>query len=88
MLAAPAAGYAYRLHSFTTTPQLTAGSVFLWNGAGARFGMTWPTAQQYGSGMLNGLLVTSAVYMFAAGTTPAAISGSLFYDTVRLPNIS
>ena len=88
MLAAPAAGYAYRLHSFTTTPQLTAGSVFLWNGAGARFGMTWPTAQQYGSGMLNGLLVTSAVYMLAASTTPAAISGSLFYDTVRLPNIS
>jgi len=88
ILAAPAAGYAYRLHSFTTTPQVTAGTVFLWNGLTVRYGVTFPTATQYGSGMLNGLLVTGAIYMWANGTTPAAITGSLFYDTVRLPNIT
>ena len=87
ILAAPAAGYAYRLHSYTTSPQLTAGTVFLWNGINVRYAVSFPTAQQYGSGMLNGLLVTGAVYMWASGTTPAAITGSLFYDLVRLPYI-
>jgi hypothetical protein len=88
ILAAPAAGYAYRLHSFTTTPQLTAGTVFLWNGLTVRYGVTFPTATQYNGGMLNGLLVTGAVYMWANGTTPAGVTGSLFYDIMRLPNIT
>ena len=87
ILAAPPAGYAYRLHSYTTSPQLTAGTVFLWNGLTVRYAVAFPTAQQYGSGMLNGLLVTGAVYMWANGTTPAAVTGSLFYDLVRLPYI-
>lgn len=87
LLAAPAAGTAYRLHSWCINTLPTAGSVRLWSGAGATGTFGAMFTNSVGTQYLGGILTTQAVYVYGPSLTPTTVGACLFYDVVQQPQI-
>ena len=88
ILAAPPAGFAYRIHSITVGPGLsTSSGEILVGSQGGPYWFAYPvTANQYicSTSLMNGLLVDQPIWAFSVAQAGIDVSISINYDVIQI----